>query len=163
MIFVTVGTHEQPFNRLIEEVDRLKGEGIIEEEVIIQRGYSTYVPKYCKYYDLISYEEMDKYIHDANIVITHGGPASFLAPISIGKIPIVVPRQKVYNEHVNDHQLEFSRELVKRGFSIILIENINELGKTILDFNSTKLFSINKHTNIFCNSFENELIKLFEE
>ena len=81
MIFVTVGTHEQPFNRLIEEVDRLKGEGIIEDEVIIQRGYSTYVPKYCKYYDLISYEEMDKYIHDANIVITHGGPASFLAVI----------------------------------------------------------------------------------
>ena len=28
MIFVTVGTHEQPFNRLIEEIDRLKGEGV---------------------------------------------------------------------------------------------------------------------------------------
>ncbi|MFH7333640.1 multidrug MFS transporter, partial [Streptococcus agalactiae] len=25
MIFVTVGTHEQQFNRLIKEVDRLKG------------------------------------------------------------------------------------------------------------------------------------------
>ena len=30
MIFVTVGTHEQPFNRLIQKVDELKRDGIIE-------------------------------------------------------------------------------------------------------------------------------------
>lgn len=34
MIFVTVGTHEQPFNRLIEYIDNLKRDGIISEEVI---------------------------------------------------------------------------------------------------------------------------------
>ena len=45
MIFVTVGTHEQPFNRLIEEIDKLKGDGIIKEEVIIQKGFSNYEPK----------------------------------------------------------------------------------------------------------------------
>ena len=39
MIFVTVGTHEQQFNRLIKEVDRLKGEGLIQDEVIIQTGF----------------------------------------------------------------------------------------------------------------------------
>lgn len=27
MIFVTVGTHEQPFNRLIKKIDELKGSG----------------------------------------------------------------------------------------------------------------------------------------
>ena len=32
MIFVTVGTHEQPFNRLIQKVDELKRDGIIQEE-----------------------------------------------------------------------------------------------------------------------------------
>lgn len=42
MIFVTVGTHEQQFNRLIEEIDRLKGNGIIKDEVIMQTGYCTY-------------------------------------------------------------------------------------------------------------------------
>ena len=31
MIFVTVGTHEQPFNRLIQKVDELKKDGIIQE------------------------------------------------------------------------------------------------------------------------------------
>ena len=36
MIFVTVGTHEQPFNRLVEYMDQLKENGIITEDVIIQ-------------------------------------------------------------------------------------------------------------------------------
>ena len=41
MIFVTVGTHEQPFNRLVECIDGLKKDGTIAEEVISQTGYST--------------------------------------------------------------------------------------------------------------------------
>ena len=48
MIFVTVGTHEQPFNRLVQEIDNLKRDGVITEDVIIQTGYSTYEPKYCQ-------------------------------------------------------------------------------------------------------------------
>ena len=32
MIFVTVGTHEQPFNRLIQKIDELKKDGIINED-----------------------------------------------------------------------------------------------------------------------------------
>lgn len=32
MIFVTVGTHEQPFNRLIQKVDELKRDGIIDND-----------------------------------------------------------------------------------------------------------------------------------
>lgn len=159
MIFVTVGTHEQPFNRLIEEVDRLKGEGIIEDEVIIQRGYSTYVPKYCKYYDLISYEEMDKYIHDANIVITHGGPASFLAVISIGKNPIVVPRQEKFHEHINNHQLEFVNKLVNRGFPLTIIENVDNLEKAIADHKNidNKYISHNKEFNEKLISYINQI------
>ena len=41
MIFVTVGTHEQPFNRLVKAVDDLVGNGTIKEDVIVQKGYST--------------------------------------------------------------------------------------------------------------------------
>ncbi|MBT8990350.1 glycosyltransferase, partial [Lactobacillus delbrueckii subsp. bulgaricus] len=36
MIFVTVGTHEQPFNRLIEKIDELVANGDIKEKVVIQ-------------------------------------------------------------------------------------------------------------------------------
>ena len=37
MIFVTVGTHEQPFNRLVKAVDDLKKNGVIIDEVIIRQ------------------------------------------------------------------------------------------------------------------------------
>lgn len=58
MIFVTVGTHEQQFNRLIEEIDRLKENGIIKDEVIMQTGYCTYEPKYCTWSELLPYDQM---------------------------------------------------------------------------------------------------------
>ena len=35
MIFVTVGTHEQPFNRLIKKIDELKKDGTIQDDVVI--------------------------------------------------------------------------------------------------------------------------------
>ena len=56
MIFVTVGTHEQPFNRLIKYMDNLKGSGIITEDVVIQTGYSTFEPQFCNWHKLFSYQ-----------------------------------------------------------------------------------------------------------
>ena len=134
MIFVTVGTHEQPFNRLVECVDRLKGNEVIEDEVIIQTGYSTYEPKYCKWQKLFPYQEMIKLVDEARIVITHGGPSSFIMALQIGKTPIVVPRRHEFNEHVNDHQVSFSKAVAERMGTIIVVEDLSKLGETITNY-----------------------------
>lgn len=134
MIFVTVGTHEQPFNRLVKKIDELKRDKIIQEDIIIQTGFSTYEPQYCQWSKLIPYQQMVKNVEDARIVITHGGPASFVMPLQIGKIPIVVPRQHKYNEHVNDHQVEFARNVAERMGTIILVENIDKIGNIIRNY-----------------------------
>lgn len=76
MIFVTVGTHEQPFNRLVAAIDELKRKGIIQEEIVIQTGFSTYKPETCYWQKLFPYEDMVRYVSKARIVITHGGPSS---------------------------------------------------------------------------------------
>ena len=136
MIFVSVGTHEQPFNRLIEEVDLLKKDKVIKENVIIQTGYCTYKPAYCTWKKLFSYEEMVGYVSKARIAITHGGPSSFIMPLQIGKIPIVVPRQKKFGEHVNNHQLEFTKAVFEKQKSIIVIETISDLKKVICNYES---------------------------
>lgn len=127
MIFVTVGTHEQPFDRLVKCIDELKRDGRIKEDVIIQTGYSNYEPKYCEWQKLYPYQQMLDLVKDARIVVTHGGPSSFIMPLQIGKIPIVVPRQKQYNEHVNDHQLKFAKEVEERMGTIINVIDIGQL------------------------------------
>ena len=136
MIFVTVGTHEQQFNRLIKKIDELKEKNIIKDDVYIKIGYSTYEPKYCQYKKLLSYDEMDDMYHKADIIITHGGPASFMKALELKKIPIVVPRQEKFDEHVNDHQVEFVKLVEERFDNIIGIYNINDLEGSIIEFNN---------------------------
>lgn len=134
MIFVTVGTHEQPFDRLVKYVDDLKKDGTITEDVIIQNGYSTYEPQYCKWQKLFPYQEMIKLVDSARIVITHGGPSSFIMPLQIGKTPIVVPRRYEFNEHVNDHQVSFAKSVADRMGTIIVVDDMDKLGDTIINY-----------------------------
>ncbi|WP_390410462.1 glycosyltransferase [Lacticaseibacillus jixiensis] len=134
MIFVTVGTHEQPFNRLLKKMDQLVENGTIQEQVIIQAGYSTYNPKKCNCSQFLTYQQMWDYVREARIVITHGGPSSFIMPLQIGKIPIVVPRQAKYDEHVNNHQFDFANQVAERKQNIIVVDEIDELGKDIQQY-----------------------------
>lgn len=165
MIFVTVGTHEQPFDRLLKCIDKMVEEGKIKEEVIVQKGYTDYKMQHCTEHKLIGYDEMQKYIQEARIVVTHGGPASFIAPISIGKIPIVIPRKKEFNEHVNNHQLEFSKQVEQRMQNIIVAENDEQIEDAILNYD-VKVKALNRSMNSnnkeFIEKLENEIKKVFE-
>lgn len=166
MIFVTVGTHEQPFNRLVKSVDELKRDGIITEDVIIQTGFCTYEPQYCQWSKLISYQQMVKNVENARIVITHGGPASFIMPLQIGKTPIVVPRQHQFNEHVNDHQVEFVRNVAQKMGTIIPVENINKLGSIIKNYDeiSAKMgHNMNSNNEQFCYELGKLVAELYGE
>lgn len=162
MIFVTVGTHEQQFNRLVEYMDNYAT--TTEEEIVIQTGFSTYIPKNCKWQKLFSYTEMSEYIKKARIAITHGGPSSFISALQIGKIPIVVPRQKRYGEHVNDHQVHFCEQVAERMGTIYVVEDISVLDKVINDYDNIvsnmKTGGIGNNAQ-FCNKFSeivNELM-----
>lgn len=160
MIFVTVGTHEQSFERLIKEIDELKGNGTIKEEVFIQTGFTDYIPKNCEWSKLLSFKDMEKKVSDARIVITHGGPASFIAPLQKGKIPIVVPRQFEFDEHVNNHQVDFAKQVEKRNKNIIVVYDIKDLKDKILNYDKIikKMNSGNTSNNKkFCKDFENEV------
>lgn len=163
MIFVTVGTHEQPFNRLVEHIDKLKGDGVIQEEVIIQTGYSTYEPKHCKWQKLFPYTEMIELVEQARIVITHGGPSSFIMPLQIGKVPIVVPRKKEFGEHVNDHQVEFVKIMAERYGSIKVVEDIEQLASVIKNVDKYKTsISQKNNNNIFCEKFAKIVDKMMQ-
>ena len=161
MIFVTVGTHEQPFDRLLKCIDKMVEDGKIKEEVIMQKGYTDYEPKHCKSSKLIPYEEMQENIKKARIVVTHGGPASFLDPLKYGKIPVVVPRKKEFNEHVNNHQLEFSKEVESRMKNIIVAETDEEIIDAIVNYDK-KIKKLNNKNNSNNKQFNEKLEKEIE-
>ena len=161
MIFVTVGTHEQQFNRLVEYMDKWAADH--HEKVVMQTGYSTYEPKHCEWSKLYPYQKMIEMVDEARIVITHGGPSSFIMPLQIGKTPIVVPRQYKFNEHVNDHQVKFCKEVESRMGTIVVVEDIEKLGGVIESYDEIKKEGKNTSNNAkFCEELDSIVDEMFE-
>lgn len=134
MIFVSVGTHEQQFDRLITTIDTLKRDNIIQEDVFIQRGYTSYRPAACEYIDLLGYDMMVEYIRKSSIYITHGGPGSIFLGWQNDKIPIVVPRMKEYGEHVDNHQIDFVKRLEAAKRILAVYSDINDIKNMIIHY-----------------------------
>ena len=154
MIFVTVGTHEQQFDRLIKAIDDLKSNKVINEPVYVQMGYSTYEPVHCDYSRFLSYKQMKEYMGSADVVITHGGPSSFIEAMAAGKVPVVVPRRGDLGEHVNNHQVDFVRTVADRQGGIIPVFDIADLPGSI---ERARLYSCDasfkSHNEEFCCAF----------
>ena len=77
--------------------------------------------------------------------------------LQFGKVPIVVPRQKKFGEHVNDHQLDFCRAVSNRDDNIILIEDIDDLKYAIIKYDE---LAASKKTSGFGNNAK--FIEAFE-
>ena len=114
MIFVTVGTHEDGFDRLLHEVDRLVGVRVITEEVVYQIGYARFQPRHGRVEPMIPFDEVQALMRQARVIVTHGGPASIMQALALGKVPVVVPRRAKFGEHVDDHQVRFAKHLADR-------------------------------------------------
>jgi UDP-N-acetylglucosamine transferase subunit ALG13 len=110
-VFVTVGTHEQSFMRLLtmamhstEQLDGLEcaaqtGPTSIQSDCLI------FSAAYLEHSDLRHWNEW------ADVVLTHASPGAVFDALSAEAQPIVLPRRKLYSEHVNDHQVAFARRL----------------------------------------------------
>ena len=90
MILVLLGTQNNSFHRLLEEIDNLIQKGIIKEEVVVQAGYTKYETSNMKQFDLIDSEEFEELQKKARIIITHGGVGSIISSIKKGKKVIAV-------------------------------------------------------------------------
>lgn len=130
MIFVTVGTHPQQFNRLLMELDRLVEGKMIKEEVFAQTGYSTYKPKNFPSKDFIDDREYAENMRKASLVISHGGAGAIINSLKNKKKLIVVPRLERFGEHTNDHQIDLARAMEKAG-KVIGVYEISYLADAV--------------------------------
>ena len=122
MIFVTVGTNEARFDRLLEALEGLPADA----ELFVQHGPSPIRPAGATCTDYVSFEEMAEKVSRAETVVTHAGVGSVLTALLNGTRPIVVPRLVRYGEAVDDHQLEFARRASEAGF-VTLVEDTDTL------------------------------------
>lgn len=162
MIFVTVGTHEQPFDRLVEAVDGLVADGTLIEPVFVQTGYCAYVPKHCKWSRFVSAPEMRSLMETADVVVTHGGPSSFIEAMAADKVPVVVPRRADLGEHVNDHQIGFVRTVVERAGGIVPVYDVAVLPAAIERARALSKDGggFRSHNAEFCQEFERLIERL---
>lgn len=130
MIFVTLGTQDKGFPRLLEAIDKEIEKGNIKEKVVVQAGYTQYESENMEILDLISQKEFDNLMDKADLVITHGGAGSILTAIKKGKTVIAAARLKKYKEHTNDHQKQIIKEFSKDGY-ILELRDFNKLGKLL--------------------------------
>lgn len=127
MIFVTVGTHHQPFTRMLDAIGRLEG-----EELVVQYGPAPRPEGVARAEAFMPFDEMLANYRAARAVITHAGVGSILCAIREGHTPLVVPRQHALGEHVDDHQAELTRALQARG-SVVAVWDTPELPRLLAE------------------------------
>ncbi len=159
MIFVITGTEAYPFNRLISEIDKLKMEKNITDEVYIQLGSCTFKPEFCTWDNWLPFDKMCENIKKADIVITHAGAGTTLLCLDLGKKPIIVTRQKRYNEHLDDHQVPFAKMMESLEYAIVAYDVREIRGcmeKLIMNKNQQTKYKKNNSTLVtYLNSWLN--------
>ena len=118
MIFVTTGTEQFPFNRLLDWVGRAITKGQIQEQVIVQAGSCTNSVPGAITHTTLTQEDFREICRQARLVISHCGEGSFFTLKDLEKSFILVPRRHGLGEHVDDHQWEMAKALDKVGVPI---------------------------------------------
>ena len=112
MIFVTLGTSDYPFTRLLKQIDDLIENNIIKN-IIVQCGNEDYQPKNFTIIKNLDKKEFNEYLKKAEVVITHGGVGTIIDCIKMGKKVIAFPRKAEYGEAKNNHQEQIIKKLKK--------------------------------------------------
>ncbi len=151
MVFVTLGTQDKDFSRLLKAIDAEIEKGIIKEKVVVQAGYmyGKYESKNMEMFDLVDRDKFAEMMAECSYLITHGGVGSILTGIKASKKVIVCPRLSKYNEHMNDHQVQIVDEFSKAGYILAYNEG-DDLGEIINHINDfiPKKFVSNTHNII---------------
>jgi len=117
LIFVTFGTHQQPFARAVDLVAELG----TEDEILIQYGATPARPDLARveWVDYLDLDALTANMRSAEVVVSHAGVGSTVTAIRAGKKPVLVPRLARFGEHVDDHQVQLAERFAERDLALI--------------------------------------------
>lgn len=149
MIFITLGTQNFNFSRLLIAVETAINNGVIKGKVIAQIGNNKFESEQIQCFSFLDKETFNKYMKDADFIISHAGTGSIITALKKKKKILVAPRLKKYGEHIDDHQLEILDAFTKLNLIIPLKNDISDLEEKITDINQYKLNSYRSNTAVF--------------
>jgi UDP-N-acetylglucosamine--N-acetylmuramyl-(pentapeptide) pyrophosphoryl-undecaprenol N-acetylglucosamine transferase len=109
--FVAVGTHSQPFDRLLRAVDRAAAAGILPAPVTAQVGPSTQRLRDANAVDLLTPQEIEDGVRRSRYVVCHAGSGMIATALRTGRRPLVMARLQRHGEHFDDHQQQIVNKL----------------------------------------------------
>ncbi|RFA22531.1 glycosyltransferase [Subtercola boreus] len=123
-LFVTLGTIER--YRFDSLIDAVLDSGLADDSTTWQLGVTTRNDLPGEVHNLMSATEFDEAAQGADVVITHAGVGTILQLLEMGISPIIVPRRKSRDEHVDDHQDQIASLLRRLGVgSVQLMESLS--------------------------------------
>lgn len=123
LLLVTVGTDHHPFGRLMDWLDNWLGAGGSEKvRALVQHG-ATRPPRPGRVgpegaVAHLEYEELQKAMGEAAIVVCHAGAATIMEARRYGRLPIIVAREAGLGEIVDGHQARFARHVGIEGIAV---------------------------------------------
>lgn len=148
MIFITLGTQDKPFNRLLEAIQEQIDKGNIKDKIVVQAGCTKFESKDMEIFDLIPMDEFKNLMSKCDLLITHGGVGSIVDGLNKNKKVIAAARLAKYGEHVNDHQKQIINNFNEEGYILGLddeLSNLEELLKKVKKFKPNKFKSNTKN------------------
>jgi beta-1,4-N-acetylglucosaminyltransferase len=127
VIFVTVGTHSAPFDRLVRSADKYAATS--GERVVIQRGAATYLPVVAQSFKFCDSLQMEDLMRRSRVVVCHAAD-TILDAIRLARPVVAVPRLHRYGEHLNDHQVDLANALAERGH-VVALHDVGRLAEAI--------------------------------
>lgn len=134
MVFITLGTQGNQFQRCLKMVEDLIDELHPNQEFIAQLGNTKYESDKIKCLDFVTEADFKELIGKADIVITHAGSGALFSAIKQGKKTIAVARLHKYKEMANDHQTELVRKLTEGGYILDGTNSIIDAWKRLEGF-----------------------------
>lgn len=153
MVFVSLGTQDKTFERLLSKIDEMIEKGMINEEVIVQAGSTKYESKNMKVLDFIAMNEFNGYIENCHYMITHAGVGTIINGINHGKKVIAVARREKYGEHENDHQVEITTKFASLGYIVGCVD-VDELEEKFSQLENLVVKPYESNGHNFCHIIE---------
>jgi len=146
MIFVTLGTTFMKFDRLVKAVDLAIEKQLIDDEIFAQIGNCDYLPKNYDFERVIDKLYFDTCFQKADLIIGHAGMGTINMALEYDKPLLVVPREKRFNEHVNDHQLWTAEKFEALGH-VVCCNDLSDIKGFVKKIRMAKTFVRKKREN----------------